>query len=85
MRYVALAVTEGRHRTAARLLGFADHAAERRNLRALDGNRVDRIRTTLEGLLDATTLQQLMAQGRVADEEAVCRWTLQVSDEEVAR
>ena len=83
--YVALAITEARHQTAARLLGFADHSAGRRNLRALDGKRIDQIRATLEGVLDAATLQQLMAQGQAADEEAVCKWTLQVNDEEVAR
>ena len=80
--YVALAVAEGRDPVAARLLGFADRSAERCNLRALDRQRIDQIRTTLAARLDVKTLQQLTTQGRGADQEAVCRWTLQLNEDE---
>jgi predicted ATPase/DNA-binding winged helix-turn-helix (wHTH) protein len=79
--YVALALTEGRQATAARLLGYADHRAAKLGLRVLGAERTRQARATLEEAFDAATLQRLMAEGRKADQEAVCRWILQARDD----
>ena len=76
--YTALALAEQRYAAAARLLGFATRAEERKGIR---GPLVERSRgvamATLASALDSTTLKLLLAEGALLDEEAVCALTLE--------
>ena len=82
--YLVLALMEGRHETAARLLGYADHHSTKLGVRVLEVERIGQARATLERMFEPATLQRLMDEGRKLDEEAVCRLTLHTREEALA-
>lgn len=71
--HARLALADGRHATAARLLGFADKSWRRIGTRFPD-MVLERahIQAALEASLDQTELQALLAMGELLDEETVC-------------
>ena len=75
--YPLLALREGRHETAARLLGYRDRQARPAGVRALAIEQMKQARAQLEAAFDAPTLQRLMAEGAQLHEEAVCALTLE--------
>lgn len=72
-----LAMQEGRHHSAARLLGYSD----RRSRRVIDfrmaETHVERSRAELETICAAPTLRRLLSEGAALDEEAVCALALE--------
>ena len=75
--YGLLAACEGRFEAAARLIGHADHVHQPLGQRfpALATAREHALRL-IAPALEAERLQDLMAEGRTMDREAVCRLTL---------
>ena len=70
---VELAFHEQRHSSAASLLGYAREAWSRQELQ----RRCAELLAELETVLDAETLERLLAKGKALDEEAVCALTLE--------
>jgi hypothetical protein len=71
--FVELALHEQRHASAASLLGYARAAWGRPQTQ----RRSAELLAALEGVLDAETLERLLANGKALDEEAVCALTLE--------
>jgi hypothetical protein len=71
--FVELAFHEQRHSSAASLLGYARAAWWRPDTQ----RRCAELLAALETVLDAETLQRLLAKGKALDEEAVCALTLE--------
>jgi hypothetical protein len=71
--FVELALHEQRHASAASLLGYARAAWGRQHTQ----RRSAELLAALEGVLDAETLERLLANGKALDEEAVCALTLE--------
>jgi predicted ATPase len=71
--YVELAFHEQRHSSAATLLGYARAAGWGTDQR----RRCAELFAELETVLDAETLDRLLARGEALDEEAVCALTLE--------
>jgi len=71
--FAELAFHEQRHVSAATLLGYARAAWGRPQTQ----RRSAELLTALQGVLDAETLQRLLAKGKVLDNEAICALTLQ--------
>jgi len=74
--YVELAFHEQRHSSAATLLGYA-------RAEGLGGDlqrRYAELLADLETVLDAETLERLLAKGEALDEEAVCALTLETRE-----
>ncbi len=71
--YVELAFHEQRHSSAATLLGYARAAGWGTDQR----RRCAELLAELETVLDAETLDRLLARGKALDEEAVCALTLE--------
>ena len=71
--YVELAFHEKRYSAAASLLGYARAAWCRPDAQ----RRCAELLTELETVLDAETLERLLADGKGLDEEAVCALTLE--------
>jgi len=71
--FVELAFHEQRHLSAARLLGYARAAWGRQQTQ----RRSAKLLAALETVLDAKTLERLLAKGKALDEEAVCALTLE--------
>jgi predicted ATPase/DNA-binding winged helix-turn-helix (wHTH) protein len=71
--HARLALEDGRHATAARLLGFADKSWRRIGTRFPD-MVLERahIQSALEASLDQAELQALLSMGELLDEETVC-------------
>jgi len=71
--HARLALEDGRHDTAARLLGFADKSWRRIGTRFPD-MVLERahIQAALEASLDPAELQALLSMGELLDEETVC-------------
>jgi predicted ATPase/class 3 adenylate cyclase len=70
---VELALHEQRYSRAASLLGYARAAWGRQNTQ----RRCAELLAALEAVLDAETLERLLAKGNALDEEAVCALTLE--------
>jgi hypothetical protein len=70
--YVELALQEQRYPAAASLLGYARRAWNRQHQQ----RRCAELLVALEAVLDAETLDRLVAEGKALDEEAVCALTL---------
>ncbi len=70
--YVELAFHEQRHSSAATLLGYARAAGWGLDVQ----RRCAELLAELETVLDAETLDRLLARGEALDEEAVCALTL---------
>lgn len=81
---LVLALIEGRHETATRLLGHAHHRSTKLGVRFLWAERIGQARATLESKFEPETFQRLMAEGQKLDEEAVCRLTLHTRKEAFA-
>ena len=75
--YVLFAMAEGRHETAARLLGYVDHKARPRVDMKMATKQTQAARVALEVRFGAATLQSLLDEGALLDEEAVCALTLE--------
>ena len=75
--YVLLAMAEGRHETAARLLGYVDHKARPRVDMKMAPTQMQTARAQLERRFGAASLQALLDEGALLDEEAVCALTLE--------
>ena len=75
--YVLLAMTEGRHETAALLLGYVDQKARPRVDIKMATMQTQAARSALEVRFGAATLQSLLDEGALLDEEAVCALTLE--------
>ena len=73
--YVELALHEQRHSSAATLLGYARAAGWGTDVQ----RRCAELLAELEAVLDAETLERLLAKGEALDEEAVCALTLETS------
>ena len=71
--FVELAFHEQRHSSAASLLGYARAAWRRQHSQ----RRSAELLAALEAVLDAETLERLLAKGKALDEEAVCALTLE--------
>jgi hypothetical protein len=71
--YVELAFHEQRHSSAATLLGYARTAGWGPDIQ----RRCAELLAELETVLDAETLERLLAKGKALDEEAVCALTLE--------
>jgi hypothetical protein len=71
--YVELAFHEQRHSSAATLLGYARAAGWGTDQK----RRCAELLAELETVLDAQTLDRLLARGEALDEEAVCALTLE--------
>lgn len=71
--YVELAFHEQRHSSAATLLGYARAAGWGPDIQ----RRCAELLAQLETVLDAETLERLLAKGEALDEEAVCALTLE--------
>jgi predicted ATPase/class 3 adenylate cyclase len=71
--YVELAFHEQRHSSAATLLGYARAAGWGPDIQ----RRCAELLAGLETVLDAETLERLLAKGKALDEEAVCALTLE--------
>ena len=71
--YVELAFHEQRHSSAATLLGYARAAVGAPDIQ----RRCAELLAELETVLDAETLERLLAKGKALDEEAVCALTLE--------
>ena len=71
--YVELAFHEQRYSSAASLLGYARAAWWRPDTQ----RRCAELLAALETVLDAETLERLLAEGKALDEEAVCALTLE--------
>lgn len=75
--YVLLAMREGRHETAARLLGYVDRKARPLVNPMMAVEPLRQAHATLEASFDRETLERLFAEGAMLDEEAVCALTLE--------
>jgi len=73
--FVELAFHEQRYSTAASLLGYARKSWGRQDTR----RRCAELLAALETVLDAKTLERLLARGEALDEEAVCALTLETA------
>jgi len=71
--FVELALHEQRYSPAASLLGYARAAWWRPDTQ----RRCAELLAALETVLDAETLERLLAEGKALDEEAVCALTLE--------
>jgi hypothetical protein len=70
---VELAFHEQRHSSAATLLGYARAAGSGPDMQ----RRCAELLASLETVLDAETLERLLAKGKAFDEESVCALTLE--------
>lgn len=75
--YVLLAMAEGRHETAARLLGYVDHKARPRVDMKMATIQMQAARAELKRRFGVATVQGLLDEGALLDEEAVCALTLE--------
>jgi predicted ATPase/class 3 adenylate cyclase len=73
--YVELAFHEQRYRAAASLLGYTRKSWER----PYTQRRCAELLAALETVLDAETLERLLAEGKALGEEAVCALTLETA------
>ena len=71
--FVELAFHEQRYSPAATLLGYARKSWGRPDTQ----RRCAELLAALETVLDAETLERLLAEGKALDEEAVCALTLE--------
>jgi hypothetical protein len=74
--FVELAFHERRYLSAASLLGYARAAWGRQDTQ----RRSAELLAELEAVLDAETLERLLAKGKALDEEAVCALTLEAEE-----
>lgn len=74
--YALLAMGEGRHETAARLLGYVDHKVRPRVDIRMATVQTQAARAALQSRFGAATFRSLLDEGALLDEEAVCAFTL---------
>ncbi|MBC7700921.1 winged helix-turn-helix domain-containing protein [Aquabacterium sp.] len=75
--FALLAAIEGRHETAARLLGYADHAHQQLGSRdAQVGQAWERASSLVNAVLPLATTSRLACEGAQMAPDAVCHWAL---------